>query len=148
MFDTNQHTKRASTQIRLYSKGERSKQTLKTHNIAPTIINTFLTKWAQGLKTNHAYRVCTRSLFLASIKSLHLSAYSHQSKHDWTFPLETITPQVGHCVSSSSLHISTPPPHLGHLRYEGVGLINCDMPGHEAGFLDIKGQPSQDLYEI
>jgi len=52
--------------------------------------------------------------------------------------LETMNPQVGHRVSSSSLQISTSPPHLGHLRYEGAGLMNCDMPGHDAGSFDMK----------
>lgn len=68
--------------------------------------------------------------FICLIISLHLSAYSHQSRHDCSFSdLPSSLLQVSHVPTSSSLQISTSPPQLGQVKFSGTGLTNFFIPG-------------------
>jgi hypothetical protein len=73
--------------------------------------------------------------FTRLIISLHLSACSHQSRHDFSFSgLTTSLLHVSHVPTSSSLQISTFPPQLGHGKYSGTGRTNFLMPGQVSKF--------------
>ena len=72
--------------------------------------------------------------FLLLIISLHLSANSHQSRHDAAFScLLTSLPQMSHSAVSSSVQISTLPAQLGHWIYSGLGRRKVLIPGHDSG---------------
>lgn len=79
-----------------------------------------------------------------AMSSLHLSAYSHQSKQDSSFSgLPNSFSHVSQIPRSSSLQISTFPPQLGQGKYEGVGRTNLFIPGQVLKFeLDIFSSPS------
>ncbi len=88
-------------------------------------------------RCHHSFRTCVIIIlrtgyycFICLIISLHLSAYSHQSRHDCSFSdLPSSLLQVSHVPTSSSLQISTSPPQLGQVKFSGTGLTNFFIPG-------------------
>ena len=71
--------------------------------------------------------------FFCAIISLHLSAYSHQSRQD-CISLETFAPHFEHSASVSSVHISTSLLQTEQVMNSGFGLIKLDMPGQVLTF--------------
>ena len=66
---------------------------------------------------------------------LHLSAYWQYCRHaaDGSGRFHS-APQLGHVVLSSSVQISSSPPHTWQFMYAGLGWSRSRRPGHVSGF--------------
>ncbi len=100
------------------------------------------------LKKLGSIKKCSCHCFLLLIIALHLSANSHQSRHDAAFScLLTSLPQMSHSAVSSSVQISTLPAQLGHWIYSGLGRRKFLIPGHDSGLrFSIFSSPSYDSF--